>query len=571
MSFDNAESTIYTFNSQHSSFTSASKAMQQPDIFFNENPRCNSVERINRKSRIWNYFTRLNISSDGKTRKIKCKLPGCGKEFIYGNSPSTLRYHLRHHHNIVVNSNQIKLAQGHTTSHKRSKKNTSSVTEDLDFYRFIELEKFRYHTSGVIDSQTTYFYNQLCPILKNLLRDVKSVSLAIESFKIESYEHVRITCHWLSDDFQLHKILLDIIPIPKFFDIDEIFKSIKGFWDAWELNDKVISTTMGQDLDYRVICAIDRFKDIAYLDCALDIGSVSINITKPVSVFCEDLYYDFSEEGIEEEVNHIIEEVKKICNDAKNSEELIIYLVRHEHEFLKEALQGRNWISSLMPDTKIIKYFDNLSPYSKILKNAMQNLDDAKYTLYTLKIEFSSLRQHIQEYEQKFEEHLKQKPPFLVEIFTVYFIKEIEFILSEIFGHIHYKIAFFDPHTKKALEDEDEMDGVYLEIDSEYLDLCEKTQNTPTNIDEFDRYVTLTLNNPNERIDPIEWWRRHKNELPVMAKLAQKYLSIPVTCHSFNECNKKMGASLKSIIDNSSNFEMAKRYEFLKQNINYLC
>ncbi|CAG8792341.1 2235_t:CDS:2, partial [Acaulospora morrowiae] len=141
--------------------------------------------------------------------------------------------------------------------------------------------------------------------------------------------------------------------------------------------------------------------------------------------------------------------------------------------------------------TKTIRYFDSLSPYSKLLKNAMQNLD-AKYMLYNLKIEFSSLSQHIREYRQKYEEHIKQNQLIMEELLNVYFIIQIECALEEIFDQIHYKIAFFDPHTKKAL-DEDEMDKVDLKIYLEYLELCEKTPNTPTNVDELERYNILSL------------------------------------------------------------------------------
>ncbi|CAG8564958.1 14157_t:CDS:2 [Acaulospora morrowiae] len=607
MSF-NIELHDSTFESVDSFFTlesEASEAIQSPEIIPEENSQCNLAEKVN-KGQVWNYFTTPAVSSDGKTRKTKCKLPGCVKEYKYSGSPSNLRYHLRQDHDIIVNAISKRQAQSHTIGHKRSKKtnpprkNDFSLTVDSDLYQFIKSKNSQCHTSEFTDSQIIHFYDQLFPKLKNLLRDIESVALSIDSFEIDSCDYTKITCHWLSDDFQLHEILLGIISIPEHIDKDAIFKSIKGVLNVWEINDKVKSITKEDVINYKLLEAINNFEDIIHVNCTYILKIyLAIIFDRELKIFDSllEIFDEHHKKLLEKEIDYIMEEAKKIIINAENSTELITYLIRHEQEFLKEALRGNrnnniehllkyindelififyaleyiviletpirqwitilvnspetiskgNWISSLMPDTTVIRFFNNLNLCFTFLRNAMRKLDDAKHTLYTFAIEFSRLDEYIRKFEQKFEEHIKQNQLVIDEIFTKLFIDHTHYFLDICFGHIQCKIAFFDPYTKNALKYKYEMDEARQDIESEYLELCARTQNTSSNSGlatsskhlgnlgdyEFERYNILSLYSQNERIDPIEWWRIHKDELPVMAKLAQKYLAIPLDDTNF--------------------------------------
>ncbi|CAG8699449.1 8891_t:CDS:2 [Acaulospora morrowiae] len=638
MSF-NIELQDSTFDPSELLSTLASEAteiIQSPEIVPEENSQCDLAKKV--KSQVWNYFTTPAVSSDGKTRKTKCKLPGCGKEYKYSGSPSNLRYHLRNGHDIIVNANSKRLAQSHTISHKRSKKtspsrkNDFSLTVDSDFYRLIKSKNSQYHTSEFIDSQIIHFYDQLFPKLKNILRDAESVALAIESIKIDSCYYTKITCHWLSDDFQLCEIFLDIIPIPKHIGKDDIFKSIKGVLNVWEINDKVISITREKYFSKDHISdAINNFEDVIHLHCNYLIKLLLATIFDRELEFLDESHKKL----LEKEMDYIMDEAKKIGINAKNSKKLMTYLIRHEQEFLKEALRGNknhniedllkyindklififyvleyivileapirqwitvlinspettskgNWINSLMPDTTVIRFFNNLNLCFTFLRNAMRKLDDAKNTFYTLAIEFLRLGEYIWEYDQKFEERIKQNQLVIDEILTKLFIDDMYSFLRICFDYIHCKIAFFDPYTKNALKDKNEMDKLRQDIESEYLELCARTQNTSSNSGlvmsskhfrnlgdyEFERYNILSLHSQNERINPIEWWRIHKDEFPVMAKLAQKYLAIPEICCSFEGSHKTRYKKLKALFDDFPNFDIVRRYEFLEHNKDYLC
>ncbi|RHZ71988.1 hypothetical protein Glove_248g8 [Diversispora epigaea] len=62
-----------------------------------------AISLANKKSKVWDYFTKPYGSSDDKNCKTKCHI--CGTEFSYHGSPSSLKYHLIHRHNIVISTN----------------------------------------------------------------------------------------------------------------------------------------------------------------------------------------------------------------------------------------------------------------------------------------------------------------------------------------------------------------------------------------------------------------------------------------------------------------------------------
>ncbi|RHZ77897.1 hypothetical protein Glove_169g65 [Diversispora epigaea] len=59
-----------------------------------------TISLANKKSKVWNYFTKPYCSSNDKNCKTKCLK--CEMELSYHGSPSSLKYHLTHRHNIIV-------------------------------------------------------------------------------------------------------------------------------------------------------------------------------------------------------------------------------------------------------------------------------------------------------------------------------------------------------------------------------------------------------------------------------------------------------------------------------------
>ncbi|CAG8494840.1 10377_t:CDS:2 [Acaulospora colombiana] len=154
-----------------------------------------------KRSQVWNYFTKPSSSTDIKTHKVKCPFSECGKELTYSSATSSLRYHLTIH-NINVNANK----QSKGLIKNRRKKNLKKQKEPS------LLHIKTYQPPKLTNSQMVNSYNLLLPKLRNMLQQVESVSLAIVTWKLENYgSYTEITCHWISDDFQLREVLLDIV------------------------------------------------------------------------------------------------------------------------------------------------------------------------------------------------------------------------------------------------------------------------------------------------------------------------------------------------------------------------
>ncbi|CAG8522850.1 2899_t:CDS:2 [Diversispora eburnea] len=74
----------------------------------------------NRKSKVWDYFSMPYGIPNSKT---KCH--ECGKEFSYSGSPSSLKYHLAHKHNIDIFTNN----SNSSNQHKKSSSNNNRKTK----------------------------------------------------------------------------------------------------------------------------------------------------------------------------------------------------------------------------------------------------------------------------------------------------------------------------------------------------------------------------------------------------------------------------------------------------------
>ncbi|CAG8547173.1 13436_t:CDS:2, partial [Acaulospora colombiana] len=148
--------------------------------------------------------------------------------------------------------------------------------------------------------------------------------------------------------------------------------------------------------------------------------------------------------------------------------------------------------------------------------------------------------------------------------------------------NLHHKLLFFNPQTK-----DNDLDEYYEcsgdEIESEYRGLIANQKSSQRTLvdsipvtslgnpveDEFDRY--LMLDDQSKFADPIEWWRQHENEFPVMSILARKYLAIPLTRYSLEKSYLEHCRTLETLIKDLPDFDAAKKYKFLQHNGKYLC
>lgn len=92
----------------------------------------NNTNNTNRKSKVWNYFTTPYGIPNSKTKCYEC-----GKEFSYSGSPSSLKYHLAHKHNINMfrdsNNNSNQLGREHRRSSSKNFQNNDNLNSQISF------------------------------------------------------------------------------------------------------------------------------------------------------------------------------------------------------------------------------------------------------------------------------------------------------------------------------------------------------------------------------------------------------------------------------------------------------
>ncbi|CAG8566209.1 1302_t:CDS:2 [Acaulospora morrowiae] len=621
-----------TLDPHNSPFKPTSEKNKQQGFVSKESTQNNLTQWTSKRGRVWKYFVTPDISLDGKIRKAICKLPGCGKEIFYRGSSSILRYHLKQCHNIVVNANLNKLATqdqqrilsvNHTVSRKKSKKLDSS-----NFLQFVKSKNFRYHIPEIAKSQIIDSYDQLFDKLENMLMQVKHVSLAIAVWKFDEHiSYMEITCYWLSDDFLLNEILLDIIPIPKFFNEEEISEILDDVFNIWDLHGKTISITRMELWD-PIHTGIEDFEYNIGVNCMSYVKDFTKFILEPDLELNIDVFQDKFRELTKKEKDIIKEQAKKIGLGVKNSKQLMTYLVTHEYEFIKKALSNTEdynaddllqhinnepafilyaleymivlenpirqwivtlsnnsktaskarWISNLLPDGMTIRFFTNMDACFKQLKVVMQKLGETKDKLHTLLTEFLNLKRHLETYDKKIEEHASQNQIFINEILARFIIHNIFVALDDKFCNMYYKLALFNPRFDKDMfKDDHRFKKASEDIKQEYSRLRKNnpllqslSTDSKLSIDELESYEMLLQHNKSECNDPINWWREHKNEFPTMAKLAQKYLATPLTCYSLEESYSKHCKDFEILMNDLVDFDMTKKFKFLKHNMKYL-
>jgi len=105
-----------------------------------------------------------------------------------------------------------------------------------------------------------------------------------------------------------------------------------------------------------------------------------------------------------------------------------------------------------------------------------------------------------------------------------------------------FKTIFDSPEHKPELQND------VNSLDYLFEDLKEKTRNitaTPAWKQEMDIYKSLPR--PNSRSDPLQWWKIHNAQLPVLAQLAKRYLAIPASQAS---CERLFSISGNDVTEN---------------------
>ncbi|CAG8636889.1 2969_t:CDS:2 [Dentiscutata heterogama] len=180
-----------------------------------------------KKSICWRYFEPFKVPKDGTT--TKCTIDGCNTSYVWCGSTTNLLSHLKSKHGITKSSEHTTYIQS-PSSNVNFKLEVNLplvkfiVSAEASFNIFEHLKsagfvnpQYKLTSSDLAEEQINRAYNCLFNQLKLKARQAKTIALSFYSISSCPYGHkeyhsiyMGVTCHFLSENFELHKFLLCI-------------------------------------------------------------------------------------------------------------------------------------------------------------------------------------------------------------------------------------------------------------------------------------------------------------------------------------------------------------------------
>ncbi|CAG8819594.1 17816_t:CDS:1, partial [Racocetra persica] len=176
-------------------------------------------ETNDKESICWKYFEPFQVPRENGI-ETKCMVSGCTTKYMWCGSTSNLIRHLRINHGIIKSSSSTLTSTTSNTNLVNSELKINvplinlfissgvplSFIDNLKSAGFIN-PQYEFPTSNILEKQIINAYNQLFLQLKLKAQQEKFVMLSIHGKKIALERYVIITCHWLTEDLELHEIL----------------------------------------------------------------------------------------------------------------------------------------------------------------------------------------------------------------------------------------------------------------------------------------------------------------------------------------------------------------------------
>ncbi|KAF0388110.1 hypothetical protein F8M41_011132 [Gigaspora margarita] len=522
-------------------------------------PRNNNEESI-----CWRHFRSIRPSYGSDT---KCTFDGCNTKYIWRGSTTNLIRHLKRKHHVTTESSAL------TTSIQSSSTNNfinfdSKINLPLikfivsSISPFIIVDHLKssglvnlHITSSIIEEQIIKVYDRLFSQLKSKVQQAKSVMLSIGEEYNEDRDEWKfiISCCWLTEDFEFHKILLCV---------KERLKDIIEALDKLELtNLKFIRNNLEDDFEpYYYFCDLleKKYKDIVcidyeifYVGCGSDnliISSLSEWAEKNTNISDQE-----NDHGISTIITSIMNATKKLCEVVgflnnqvtQNAINIINMPINnfncynchyHKIEFLNTL--GKQYFES---------FINNSSSYNRL------SLDKLPFNIFPKLLELFKPLEHINNItERNIADTLANAYNILAEISQSIDLEHralksfIIFLLNH--SYVSKEISkFLDPHSELNLS---------LDVFSNNnLEIARK---------ELEYYINRKhfLPNLNENLGLYEWWQQSKHTFPGLATIAQEYL--PLTQ------NSKVTLNIRKFEDTYQNDDIVEKIEFLHYNMKYI-
>ncbi|KAF0437355.1 hypothetical protein F8M41_004454 [Gigaspora margarita] len=527
-------------------------------------PRNNNEESI-----CWRHFRPIRPSHGSE---IKCTFDGCNTKYVWRGSTSNLLGHLkRKHHHVTTESSAL------TTSIQSSSTNNFinfeskinlplikfivssispfSIVDDLKSSGLVNL----HITSSIIEEQIIKVYDRLFSQLKSKVQQAKFVMLSMgeECNEVRDEWKYIISCCWLTEDFEFHKILLCV---------KKSFKDIIEALDKWELtNLKFIRGNLEDYLEFYEFCdhLEEKYKDIVRID-------------EPFYSDCDSLIRYSLNRWVDQENDHeistIITSFRYVTNNVFDvvgclKAQVTQYAINmpinnfncyncqyHQIEFLTTL--GKQYFEI---------FINNASRYNGF------SLDKLPISIFPKLLELFKPLEHINDItERNIADMLTNASNILAEISQSIVLERRalkSFIIFLLNSFVPKKISkFLDPHSELNINLDEASKKIVLNKCQDYYSQFPGFSNNNLEIaqKELEYYINRKhcLPHLNENLGLYEWWQQSNHTFPGLATIAQEYL--PLTQ------NNKVTLNFGKFEDTYQDDDIVDKIEFLHYNMKYI-
>jgi|GEM_PF-1403063 len=562
------------------------------------------------ESFVWRFFKKYKCTilspnnQEEEVEKAQCSFEGCDTEYLWSGSTSNLINHLRDTHHVTKESladNPVKVHQ-QTIQQVMIKPHSSYVQKKLTHQvvryivsrtqpiHLVEIDDFklllksfdsRFKMPCVSTIKTIIFDTYTLAtkqIIDLISKTSDTVSLTLDIWSSRAHDsYLGITCHWLTDSFELHEIVLEIGELDDHCASD-IVESVNSVLDKFNINyQKIFSITT--DNGANVKSAIQQM-GITNVKCAGHTLQLSVNLgLKQVDGLiskCKSLVSILSKEkkrkqlreaqlqitpGLKEPLD-VIKDVDTRWNSTFYSIERLVYLrpaimqlysTLNNHT-LREVRRGAETMSSFLLSEEEFEVLGELIVILSPFDEATEFLSGSKYpTLGFMTPMLEELARRLKYFTGQNDEAIFVKDTILDN-------------LIERWGdpsEVGLCCSFLDRRFKQLNFCTSDLRRTTIQVMRRQFNEMNSTQTTndntaPTNNnnttstshqrkkpkiaaffsysrtenvapDEFDRYCELPEISLEEESCPLAWWRQHKALFPTLAILARRYLAVPAS------------------------------------------
>lgn len=259
------------------------------------------------ESFVWKFFkkykcTMLLDNQEEEVEKTQCLFEKCDTEYLWSGSTSNLITHLRDAHHVTKESLADKPVKVHqqTIQQVIMKPHSSYVQKKLTHQvaryivsraqpiHLVEVDDFKLLLKGFdsrfkmpcVSTIKTIIFDTYTLLTKQIIdlisKTSDTVSLTLDIWSSRAHDsYIGITCHWLTDSFKLHEIVLEIGELDDHCATD-IVESVNSVLDKFNINQqKIFSITT--DNGANVKSAIQQM-GITNIKCAGHTLQLSVNL-----------------------------------------------------------------------------------------------------------------------------------------------------------------------------------------------------------------------------------------------------------------------------------------------------